>query len=262
MTARDWASSVHAPIKWTQLEVEAFAEHPEIREQLDPTHRFGRIRGGTLRRQLWLAVPVAVLLGAGFLAPIAGWAILYNGRFGMADLSPEFAVAAGGILFGVGLVAMLLNGISWLARDLRWNRLRAIHAGTTLGVGLLSIPVVALRSPGVPGAAVWITLVAVTTALSAIVSIMAIRSFAGHRPVVGTTTIQSGQLARLARIDEMVAELAPAERRAVRADIAAALAQLRQRGLISPKLMARAERAELGHLAIAISSKRTDRPDA
>ncbi|MGK2933083.1 MAG: hypothetical protein ACSLFD_10010 [Solirubrobacterales bacterium] len=247
---------MQAPIRWGQLEVEAFAEHPDIREQLDPTRRYGRFRGGSIQRQLWVAIPTIIILGAAYLAPITGFSILYNGRYGLADLDPTFAVTAGGILFGVGLLAMLLNGVTWLLRSLRWSFLRAIHAGTTLGVGVLSIPVIYLRSPGVPNGRFWVTIVVVTTLVSLVVSIMAIRSFVARAPAPARTEGPNGPAARLARIDALVGELSPAERSAASADIAAALAELRHRGLISPEFIARAETAKLGHLAITLSTKR------
>jgi len=179
MSARAWAETVRTPVKWGQLEVEAFAGHPDIREQLDPTRRYGRFRGGAVSRQLWWAVPAIVLLGAAFLAPIVGFAILLNGRYGMANLTSNFAVPVGSILFGVGIPSLLLNVFTWLVIGLRWSRLRALHAGTTLGVGIISVPVIVIRGSSVAYGPLWIWIVVLTT-------LVARRESRGHRLLPGS----------------------------------------------------------------------------
>lgn len=258
MSARAWAASVQRDVTWSQLEVEAFAQYPDIREQLDPTHRFGRIRGGSTGRRRWRAVAMFVLAIGGFLAPIAGFAILLDGRAGRADIDRAFAVPVGGILFGVALVCLLADLVVTLVQGLRWSRLRAVYAGMVLAVGLISTPVAALRSADVPGGALYVALVASTTVVAFGVSILAIRAYRERDPVQPSRShaAADGLAARLARIDALVERLTPAQQAAIRADIAAALADLRRRELMSPELFERAENAQLGHLVIALSAPR------
>jgi len=226
-------------VPWRGLEVAAFSAHPSVQEGLDPRGRWPRVQG-----RPWLARPgvaLALFTGLGLL-PLLGLVATGTRGWWFDDSQEGLAAGLTAVVFGLTalvLVAVLaLLAVGGRARRELSGRV-ALFAGPAV-LALLTIPLALVRTVDGPGdprlLPVWLTLVLAAIGLGVA---------RGSR-----VRVEPGPLA-VARA--AAAGLSSAEQASVAADLAAAVADLEERGVVAPEVADRARRAPLAMLAHDLS---------
>ncbi|GAA2171297.1 hypothetical protein GCM10009846_04630 [Agrococcus versicolor] len=239
-----------AAVRWRDLELAAFSQHPRVTRALDPRGRRSATRPSSMRVVRMIVVALVAL------CPVWTLATLLGGRFVDVQVDGATAVPAAAILTTIGLAVP-----AWLA----WRGLSdpAQRRGSLAGIGaiylgigiVLGILVVARADAGQAIALALVPFAA--TALIGLLLVVAGAWFAlrgrgaqGPHAGRGAPAPVDGPLpvvrAAVARLDE------PA-RAAVRADLDAAIVDLERRGVIDRAASATARRADLGLLAVRMS---------
>lgn len=263
VSARQWVSTTKPkfPVKWRDLQLAAFASHPAVLDQLDPD----RLLRGKDRLKLLLGVPGTIVLGAIFGAPIWGFTTLVGARFGRSTLDPAVTIPAAGIIFAVGLVALIVNVLLWFRAGKPVDRMREAHAGLAFFLGVPSILIAWFKgsTSAVEGWQYWIIPVITSTVIGGVFLAQlwwlrySPRARAQRTPAALDAEAKADK--PLARVTTAVELLQPAEQDAVKADLEAAISELEAQNVITPEDATVARNAELGLLALRMyqQSRRT-----
>ncbi len=281
MSATAWAESVPGDkaVRWKALEVAAFAAYPKVTRVLDPKRKYGRPKEGIAGAVktivvfpallAWMVVmmfPAAVgavfillsnyqpsfkltsdpLIGMHFALSAAGiaflWSIvvqvgwwIHDGWHGKAREFPS--VARGAVGIGIVALVVVLFGRHTPVGDLRHLCLAAIVGSTLLGVVRFVVYVCTIRTKRSGESAASSHTDAATS-----------KDERRH------TTAEPLKAVRLA-----VEKLPQKDRDAVRDDIDSAVGILASRGIITDADADWARSAELGKLALHMSSPRSRR---
>ena len=253
MSAQEWVvrTQPKPPVKWRDVEIAAFAEHPSVLDQLDPARAFrGTKRGWEL---VW-GVPAAILVAVVFAAPIWGLTTLVGDRFGRSTLETSGTIPAAGIIFGIGSILLVVNFVRWLRAGKPKEGMRDAQAGMAFVLGAPSIAIVAVQGPRdvVPFWELWVLPIVFTTVVGGVFLVM-LRAERGKTRSVPKSlpeTVEKQKSSPLARVTDEVALLNPEARDAVSRDLDDAIAYLEARKLITVADAEVARQAELGLLKL------------
>lgn len=252
MTARRVASGVRpgAPVRWDQLEEAAFrCSSPGLGFR----PRFGERKWKTAGVLIW-AVPATIVYFACYLAPVWGFASVYDGHIASAapPPDPETAIPRSGAFFMIGAGFMLISFGHWLMKRRPRDGFYQIQAALSLVLG----PITALRvqrlasDEDVANWELWM-LPGLAAAVLGAAFLIAHKAFGvARKPLMDPATgVPSGAAAELEKRRAQVSELSEEQRERMRFDLDAAVDDLERRKAISVADANHARNAELGGLA-------------
>jgi hypothetical protein len=255
--ARTWAAAVQpgTPVQWRALEVAAFRDHPSVLEQLDPAGRYngGKRHRGRVTRQLLWAVPAVVVSAVVYGSPVWGFVTIASGRFRSPSATPDHAtrIPAAGVLFAISLV-LLVGLLAWGLRDRRlpgaFVQVQAWLLTVLGGLGAAGVARGGARDD-VPGWELWTAFIGASAAIAVVVLV-------AHHHLRRALPEAPVDRQPLGRVRRQVQRLTPAEQQAVRDDVAAAVRDLADRGVVSAADAAWAQQADPGMLAVQMSQRR------
>lgn len=255
MSARSLARKIPAGgrVDWNQIEWAAF----EGTAALGGKSR----RGGKAR--LLVLIPAVIVVAYFALTPIMGFVILSDGgRFATAarDSDPNRTIPWAGVFFASAAVALIALVVSWIVTK---------KPAGARGFGLYTaffaiIALVGIHRKGAENSVdnyeLWSIPVWIAAGLGSILGILyLVAAFQKLLKQEGArrarpTRISDREMTELEQRRGRIAALSEEERRAVRADIEAAVHELTARELISPEQAERALSAELGALAVEMKA--------
>lgn len=236
-------------VPWGALERSAFEDFPDVVNQL----RAAAAGRGSRRSFLYL-VPLGVLVVVIYAAPIWGlatvvgpWALSQTSRTAQGDIT------VAGVIFIVAFVSLLVHLVVWLAGGRPRGGALLGSATMSLVLGGISAGVAVVRGTD-KGVADWGILVSpmLASAIAGAIIIAVVlnarrRTPASAPPPVAPGAQPSPEL--LESVRATVARVSDVDQRDIRADLSAAIADLRERGVISASAASAAESAPLGELA-------------
>lgn len=223
-------------VRWIDIERAAFHAHRAVFDAKPAARRAIRP---------WEHVAsavVAIIMACFWLAPIAGYVIVTDSRrFGPATPDYERMIPISGGFYLCAVVYLVVAAILWACGGRKPNGLVATNAFMTGILGTLAAISLARHGAeeGVANWEQWTTAVASAAIVGFIVGTMV---QAGSR-----RRVKEGPEADRRRAG--IEGLTPEERDAIRADLADAIDDLEQRGLIDTATAEAARTAELGFLA-------------
>lgn len=239
-----------APVKWRDLELAAFAEHPGVLDQLAPERK---LKGSKRRWELLWGVPAAIVVAAVFAAPIWGFTTLVGDRFGRSTLEPGGTIPAAGIIFGIGLILLVVNLVRWRLAGRPDGGLAYAQAALAFVLGVPSVAIAAVQGPRaeVPSWQLWTLPIIVSTLIGGTWLVLLVVQRRITRSREDPRARASRKTATpLARVTDEVALLTPEARDAVSRDLEVAISDLESREVISAADAVVARRAELGLLKL------------
>lgn len=255
MSAHELARKIPAGgrVDWNQIEWAAF----QGTSALD-----GKSRRGS-KPQLWVLIPLVIVVAFFALTPIMGFVILSEGgRFATAarDSDPSKTIPWAGVFFACAAVALVVLVIAWIVT-------KKPMAARGFGLYTAIFAIIALfgiyrrgREHSVENYELWSIPVWVAAVLGSILAVLYV--IAGIQRLLkqdGRRSPRSGRSeerdrAQLEQRRQRITALTPEQRRAVREDLDAAVHELASRKLISPEQEERALSAELGALAFEMNA--------
>lgn len=254
MSAQDLAAKIQpgSNVRWDRIEKASFAGHATVLAALDgrrPTTRRDKPRW-----QVFLAIPLAILMVISMLTPILGVAAIARGRFQNFEAPAEDMIPLAGIFYAWAAGTLLVWIIVWMLADRRYSGIATTFAVMTIVLGVLTAVAMADRAAdsAVDGWRSWLIPVIAAIVLGALfTTAMAVaRSRSRAAKHGGDASLPANLLARLQARRDAVAELSEADRLAIKRDLDAATLDLERRGLISAEDAERARTTDLGGLAL------------
>lgn len=244
-------------VPWGSLERSAFEDFPDVVSQLR-----GAAVGGRYGRSFLYFIPLGVLVAIIYAAPVWGlatvvgpWALSQTSRTAQGDIT------VAGVIFIIALLSLLVHFVVWLASGRPRGAALLGSAGMSLALGGISAGVAVVRGndKSVPDWGIWILPMLGTAVVGAIIIVLVLlaRRRTPKRPEPTSAAPGMQQSPEyLASVRASVARVGDEDQRAIRADLSAAIDDLRQRGVISPSEASTASAARLGELAGAMASAR------
>lgn len=243
------ATSEH-PVRWRAIETAAFEDHPEIVAALRSVPRVSSGNRGFL-----LALPLILLIGIVYAAPVWGFTTLIGDRFGRADPDPFVVVPTAGVIFAVGLLFLLINFGIWLARGRTRSGGSEGQAGIAAVLGILSTVIAAVMAQraSVPAWGLWILPIVASAVVGVLFYVLLLQA-RRREPKTSIAQVPDGPAVDtspefIATVQGRIRTLDPVEQAAIRRDIHAAISDLEARGVVTVREAALARGAELGELA-------------
>ncbi|GAA3594649.1 hypothetical protein [Agrococcus terreus] len=235
-------------VRWKQLELDAFREHPAVLRGIDPSIRVRGGRGAPGRM-------TAVLLWAGFaavVAPVVAMAILVPSRISAAaPVDYEAAIPVSSLLFLFADAALVPLAVAVLRQRAGQRFFRGLGIYSVV-MAVLTVVISVGVSPSVDGVWLWMIPVLVGAAAGLALAIAPTPS-AGGGDDARPDGPRSGPRA-VARA--AIAELDASEQQRVGAELRAAIDELARSGAISARDADWAKGAQLGMLSIRMSQPR------
>jgi len=260
MTAVRTASAMRPGdgVAWGSLERAAFEDFADVVSQLR-----GEALGRSSRRTILYFAPVALLVAVVYAAPVWGFVtVLGPWAFSQTTRTAQGDIVVSGVIFITVLASLLTHFGVWLGSS--QPRSAAVFGSAIMSLVLGGISAgVAARRGGLAHVSDW-TLWALPMVASAFVGAIVLviqlraRTRAPERPssvAADSEVWQSPQY--LESVRATVARVRDEDQREIRADLFAAVDDLRKRGIISEVEATTAHSAPLGELAGTMAGART-----
>ena len=290
MTAEGYASTLVPgdAVRWRALEVQAFLDYPRVLKVLDPSRKYHskaevgnkavRAVGTAAKNTLTVIGVLLFILGiVVFVFPVAiGLTVLVGGRFAQAPIPVDVALPIAGIIFAYQLVALLISFVLWVRGGKQKDAFRETQAGAGAIFGVVSCIVAVVRdaTASVPVWPGWAIIILVSTAFAIVFTVMLLNARAearrepastkstGAKGGAGANGVSGAAVEPLKLVRLEVEKLPDTDQAAIRADLSAAIDDLRTRGVISDRDAEWAQGADLGKLALRMSQPRPKKPVA
>jgi len=236
-------------VPWGSLERSAFEDFPDVVSQL----RASAAGGGSRRSFLYL-IPLGVLVVVIYAAPIWGlatvvgpWALSQTSRTAQGDIT------VAGVIFIVAFVSLLVHLVVWLAGGRPRGGALLGSATMSLVLGGISAGVAVVRGndKAVPDWGLWALPMLASAVAGAIIIALVLVARRGAPKQVATSNAPAARQSpqQIEAVRATVSRVGDKDQREIRADLSAAIDDLRQRGVISPSDASTAQSAPLGELA-------------
>ncbi|WAC66714.1 hypothetical protein OVA14_02750 [Agrococcus sp. SL85] len=238
-------------VRWKQLELDAFREHPAVLRGLDPSIR---VRGGrSARDRLTMLLPWLGM--AAIASPLVAMAILVPSRISAAaPVDYESAVPVSSLLFLFADLALVPAAVAILRRRRGDRFLRGVGA-FALVMALLTVAIAVGVQPAVEHVWLWMLPVLLAGLAGLAIALVPVPA-AEAAPGRGAMRADGPRSGPRAVARAAIAGLDEAERQRAAAELRAAIDELARSGLVSARDADWAKGAELGMLAIRMSQPR------
>ena len=266
MSAQELAAQVQpgSAVRWDRLERAAFSGYPPIIDD-----RLGaRATGQSGVRNFFaliLGIPLAIVYLACYLAPVWGYAVVYDGIIASAAAAPDPKVAfpLSAVFFIVASCLLVLSTAHWIIAGRRRNGFYQVQAGLAVGLGFLAAQTIQYEGAtgGFDNWPLWLIPSLSAATLGVLFLFLHVLSSRARNRRVRTGLarehdLPSKRFRMVRQRRKRISALSPEQRAAVRSDIDSAINDLERRRLIVSAEADRARGVELGALdVLAFSAK-------